>query len=289
MFYLQKVFAVMEGPCDREELKRLAQLLAAENIFFSYNQIRECFTQNSTQNLAQEQGALWLTDSPRTGKALLAAGQAVLALLREEKENGGFAGVLYACESLEGIDAEYLDKVFRRYHGIPWDILQTERCLLRETVEEDVEAFYEMYADPELTRYTEGLYPEMEEERQYIRDYRKNVYGFYNFGVWTVLAKKTGEIIGRAGLSIREGFEDPELGFVIAVPWQRRGIAYEICSAILEYGREELGFAQVQALVEPENGASLRLCERLGMTAAERLEIEGQAYIRMVKPLHNGR
>ncbi len=284
MFYLRKVAAVMEEPWDREEMGGLARSLSEEGIVFSCQGaagLREDFAQET----GEEPGVLWITDLPGLGRSLLEEGQAVLAFLRREKGNGDFVGVLFACEGWEGIDAQYLEKVYRRYQGIPWDILQTPRCLLRETVEDDVEAFYEMYRDPEITRYTEGLYPEREQERQYIRDYREKVYGFYHFGVWTVVSRETGEIIGRAGLSMREGFEDPELGFVIALPWQGKGIAYEICSAILDYARDELGFYQVQALVEPENGASLGLCGRLGMRTKERLELQGKRYVRMVKVL----
>lgn len=40
-------------------------------------------------------------------------------------------------------------------------------------------------------------------------------------------------VVGRAGVSHREGFPNPELVFLIGVPWQGRGYAAEVCGVIL--------------------------------------------------------
>ena len=159
--------------------------------------------------------------------------------------------------------------------GIPWDILTTERCLVRETSVEDLDAFYEIYAEPSVTQYTEGLYPERAQEEAWLKDYMENMYYFYNYGVWTICDKATGQIIGRAGFSNREGYEDPELGFVIGVPWQRQGYATEVCRALLKYGKVELGFERVQMLVMPGNETSLHLAENLGFQRLDQVTWKG--------------
>ena len=58
-------------------------------------------------------------------------------------------------------------------------------------------------------------FADKDKETQYIQDYIKNVYEFYGFGMWTVVEKASGQVIGRAGVSYREGFSLPELGFMI--------------------------------------------------------------------------
>lgn len=224
-------------------------------------------------------GIVRVTDSAACCKKALEQKMAVLALLTQENREEDFTGVLYACEDPAAIDTEFLMKVYQRYHGLPWEILTTERCLVRETTEADVDSFYEMYADPQITRYTEGLFPEREKERQYVRDYIRNVYSFYGFGIWTILDRRTGAVIGRAGLTMREGFEDPEIGFVIASHRQREGLATEVCGAILEYGRTELEFQKIRALVLPDNTASLKLCDRLGMRDEEEITVGGVRYL----------
>ena len=189
----------------------------------------------------RESETLYVTDSSRKAREHLQQGEPVMALLTAENQGEGFVGVKYLSMHLTEISADYLDKVYRRYAGIPWDILETERCFLRETTESDVDAFYEIYADPSITAYMENLYPDREQELAYTRDYIKNVYELYGHGVWTVCLKETGQVIGRAGLSFREGFEDAELGFVIGVTWQGRGIATEVCRAVLEFGARDWG------------------------------------------------
>ena len=191
---------------------------------------------------------------------------------------GGFQGISYAVTDIEDLDENYLERIWQRYRGIPWRICETVRCLVRESVLEDVDSFYQIYRDKEITEYMEDLYKDREKERQYIRDYIEKVYAFYGFGMWTVCLKETGEVIGRAGLSMREGFEEPELGYVSGKTWQRQGIAEEVCREILNYAGSELGLEQIRALMHPENAASERLCHRLGFCYEREIEVDGIFY-----------
>ena len=152
---------------------------------------------------------------------------------------------------------------------------------------EDVDAFYRIYKEPSITFYMEDLFKEPEEEREYTREYIKKIYGFYGYGLWSIVGKESKTIIGRAGISWREGFDIPELGFVIAVPYQHKGYAYEVCHAILEYGKVELRFEEVQALIKKGNEASVRLCTKLGFVRRDSVEDKGKAYERYVVELNN--
>lgn len=270
MYYLQKVEIILKGNEYRSKFLSIVQKLIAEGMKVGYEQTRSTHT-------------LLITDSSFYAGKAVTEGRAVLAFLHEGNYEQNFNGVRYAFEEPEELDVDYLEQVYRRYAGLPWDILDTRRCHLRETTEEDVDDFYRIYAEPSITQYMEDLYREVEQEKEYTRKYIQNVYGFYGFGVWTVIKRDTGEVIGRAGLSYREGFEEPELGFVIGVPWQRQGYALEVCKAVLRYGREQFGFEKVQAMVEPENEASLHLCSKLGMIAEGTEVLQKKRYIRLVK------
>lgn len=272
------MFIVTQNSCD---VKR------AGGIKVSYlSRIQVPLSRNDTglpeQNDVGDRPALYVTDDIETARELRDIGQAVLIWLHEGNREQDFSEFLYAVEDPIGLEPEYVDKVYRRLKGLPWNILETERCLIRETTPEDVEDFYRIYSDPAITRYMENLYPEIEQEKQYIREYIEKVYTFYEFGVWTVVERVGGAVIGRAGFAYREGYPEPELGFIIGVPWQRRGYAEEVCRAILKYGWETLGFQQVQAMVEPENTASLRLCEKLGFVEKGRAKVNGKRYVRLV-------
>lgn len=229
------------------------------------------------------QSTLFVTDCHEVAQKLSTAGFPVLGILRKENKDASFSGVRYLAEGWESITPSYLERVYRRCRGLPWQILETKRCILRETVEADVDAFYRIYEEPSITAFMENLFADREEELRYTADYRKNMYEFYGYGIWSVILKETGEVIGRAGLDMRRGFEEPELGFVIGVLWQRRGIAEEVCRAILRYGEEELGFTRVQALTEQENRASLALLKKLGFVFAGVYEEMGKEYLRYIK------
>lgn len=231
---------------------------------------------------SMEESVLYVTDDAEVAERLQDRGEAVLIYLNDGNRDRDFSGFLYAVEDPQSLEPDFVEKVYRRMKGLPWNILETERCLIRETTPEDVDAFYRIYSDPAITKYMEGLYPDVEQEKQYIREYIEKIYSFLEFGVWTVVEKDRGEVIGRAGFAYREGYDEPELGFIIGVPWQRQGYAEEVCRAILKYGWETLKFIRVQVLVEPENEASLHLCRRLGFQEKERVNLQGKQYVRLL-------
>ena len=228
------------------------------------------------------EAALYITDEAHIAKALQKQGKAVLVYLHSGNVDQDFSQFLFAVEDPEELEPEYIERVYRRLKDLPWYIVDTERCRIRETRPEDVEAFYQIYSEPSITRYMEGLYPEKEQERQYIREYIDKIYTFYGYGVWTVVERCSGKVIGRAGFSNREGFEDPELGFIIGVPWQRKGYAMEVCQGIIEYGWTALAFEQVQVLVEPGNLSSLNLCEKLGFQYQKDVFLKEKRYHQLI-------
>ncbi len=229
-------------------------------------------------NTAALHGVLWVSDDAETARRLRDGGEAVLAYLHEGNRDQDFSDFFYGVEDPESLEEDYIEKVYRRLKKLPWNILETKRCLIRETTPDDVDDFYRIYSDPAITEFMEALYPEVEQEKEYVREYIEKFYTFYEFGVWTVVEKESGTVIGRAGFSCREGYEDPELGFIIGVPWQRHGYAWEVCRAIMDYGWEVLGFERVQAIVETENEASLTLCDKLGFEAVQEITMGDRPY-----------
>ena len=236
-----------------------------------------------SEGATPRRNTLFVTDAPQVAKKLLTANFPVLGILLKENEDASFSGVQYLAEGWESINPSYLEKVYRRCCGLPWQILETKRCILRESIEADVDAFYQIYAEPSITAFMEDLFADREEELRYMAAYRENMYEFYGYGIWSVVLKETGEVIGRAGFDMRAGFAEPELGFVIGVLWQGRGLAEEVCRAILRYGEEDLGFTKVQALTEQENTASLALLEKLGFVFDGAYEEMGKEYLRYIR------
>ncbi|MDE6662063.1 MAG: GNAT family N-acetyltransferase [Lachnospiraceae bacterium] len=239
----------------------------------------DCF---SSELKAENIPTLYITDNPLYHKFLCDNSLPVIVYLHDNNRDKIFSYAEYAIENIDEIEYESLKLAYQRLTGQPWTILETNRCIIRESTLDDVDSFYEIYAEPSITQYMENLYTDKDEEIAYIQDYIKNVYAFYGYGMWTVLDKAGMEIIGRAGINWREGFDIPELGFVIAVPFQRQGYAYEICSAIIEYGHKELGFTAFQVLIMEGNKISKMLCEKLGFTYVEKVFLDDIQYDRMI-------
>lgn len=232
-----------------------------------------------------KEGLLVISDNPMTVKELASAGFCVTGFYHEKNRNKMFEGVSYAVSDVDELTTRSYVEVYCRLAGIPWDILETERLYVRESTVEDVADFYRIYSEPSITDYVEDLFENPDEERAYIEDYIRHMYGFYGFGMWTVIEKSENRIIGRAGLDTREGYDLPELGFVMEKAYQRKGYAEEVCRAILAYAKEALLFDKVQALVEEANVASMCLLVKLGFSHHREVIEKGKTYRLMIKEL----
>ena len=222
--------------------------------------------------------ALFVVDSMLIAEDLIKSGCYVIGFAHDGNSDEKFNGLKYVFTDIDMVEEDSFVKAYQRAAHLPWTVLETERCIIRETTVDDVDDFYRIYADPEMTRYIEGLFENPEDEKRYTKDYIDKVYGLMGFGTWTVIAKENEEIIGRAGFSVRRGFDNVELGFLIATPYQRQGYAYEVCKAIMEYGRDVLQFGTVQTFVKKENEVSVHLCKKLGFEVVDEQDIEENIY-----------
>ncbi|MCR4762181.1 MAG: GNAT family N-acetyltransferase [Lachnospiraceae bacterium] len=221
---------------------------------------------------------LYLADDPQIAGRLRERQGKVVGFLHDKNRQEAFPGLSFVFDDVDEVDADSYRKAWERLSGIPWTILHTDRITVRETTLSDIDDFYRIYRDPSMTEYQEGLFDDPEDEKRYMEDYIRRIYGMFGFGVWTLVNTAENRIIGRAGFSIRRGFDDIELGFMIARPDQGKGYAYEACEAIMRYGQQVLLLPRVQALVKEGNQASVHLCEKLGFERLEEVRIEEDIY-----------
>lgn len=210
-------------------------------------------------------------------------GIAVMAYENSHMPHQTYSGVDMIVEGFEEVDAGFLEKVYQRYHHIPWKIAQTKRTVIRELELNDIDKLFELYADGEICKYTEDLYP-YEEELEFQRAYINHMYRFYGYGMWLVFSKETGELIGRAGLEHREYNDETELelGYVIGTKYQRQGYATEVCQAVINIATEITDFPRINCLIEAENKASIGLAEKLGFSHMKDMELDGKRMSRYI-------
>ncbi len=179
-------------------------------------------------------------------------------------------------EGFEEVDEEFFLRIWQRYYRKPWTILTTERCVVRELELSDLDALFELYENPKMTEYMEGLYP-YEEEKAYQKAYIECMYRFFGYGMWLVFEKTTGKLIGRAGIEHREELDGAlELGYAIHPDYQRQGYATEVCKAIIAYAFDELGFEEICCLIEKENRASILFAAHLGFHFQKEMMLNGK-------------
>ncbi len=190
-------------------------------------------------------------------------------------------------EGFEEVDYDFLERVYQRHHHLPWTVIETRRCLLREITLDDLDRLYELYRPAEITFFMEGLKEKRKEEEEYTKAYIENMYRFYGYGMWVVIDKASGELIGRAGIDHLEVEDEvqPEMGYMIGVDYQRQGYATEVCQGVVEYIKEATEFTAVYCLIQKENNISIHLAEKLGFHWDKNVLCNGKEMQRYVKIL----
>lgn len=189
-----------------------------------------------------------ISDEQEALQAAYAAGRAIIGIWGDR--NVDFSHCLYLVTDPEDADEKLLEGAVRRHLGLPWLIGETSRLLIREFSKHDP---VETEADS-LTGDSEEIFSSLLKRNAYI----DHQYRFCECGIWAVLDKKTGEIVGKAGLT------DGELSYHIYKPFRGRRYALECCEKILDYARTELELSEVFIKVRKENAPSIYLAEKLG-------------------------
>lgn len=163
---------------------------------------------------------------------------------------------LCSCE-----DQDFLEKMCQRKHSLPWKIAEDEEIYLRELSLQD------------LSLVPEKLRPSMEKAESYIN----TMYYIWGFGIWLIVRKSDGAVIGRAGLGTREDEGEDlcyDLGYEILEPYRRKGYGRRAAGLVIEYAKKELFLERLALYVSEENIASINLARSLGFSLVDEMEKE---------------
>ncbi|MCR5491271.1 MAG: GNAT family N-acetyltransferase [Bacilli bacterium] len=145
-------------------------------------------------------------------------------------------------------------------------ILETERLLLREMTDEDFDALKRVISDPETMKY----YPEPYNDDGVHRwiNWCKASYEKRGFGLWAVIYKPTGEMIGDCGVSMQfiDDEDRPEIGYHLRKDYHRQGLGKEASQAVRDYFFAHFDFDEVYSYMDVNNLPSSKTAEANGMT-----------------------
>lgn len=142
-------------------------------------------------------------------------------------------------------------------------IFETERTYIREFIPEDEQALMDLFADPLVVQHMNIPLKKVPGTlRRDLRDYKS-----HGFGMWAVIYKKTGELIGRAGGSPvdYEGKVCADIGWAITQALWHQGYGWEIAQGVVNHLHNGLNIAVLIGRAAPQNKAALRIIEKLGM------------------------
>lgn len=149
-------------------------------------------------------------------------------------------------------------------------ILETERLYLRELIQADYNDLCKILQDEETMYAYEGAFSDRE-VREWL-DRQISRYRRWGFGLWAVVLKESGEVIGQCGLTMQpwKGREVLEIGYLFQRAYWHQGYATEAARACRKYAFEVLDAGEVCSIIRDTNTASQKVALRNGMKAADR-------------------
>jgi RimJ/RimL family protein N-acetyltransferase len=168
----------------------------------------------------------------------------------------------------------------RAHHALKEDLVQagpvwadgyeceTDRLLLRRWRADDLEDLEAVFAKPEVWWYPDRRGRNAGETRAFL-DRRIDLWRDRGWSHWAVEHREDGRVIGFLGLEpptfLPEVMPTVEVGWRLDPDYWGRGLATEGGRAALRFGFDVLGVDEIVSIYEPENVASGRVMQRIGM------------------------
>lgn len=148
-------------------------------------------------------------------------------------------------------------------------VCESERIFLRLYTQADFAALHKIVSDKEtMVAWGQGF---SKKESQEWLDKQLAHYQKYNFGIWAIVEKQSGKIIGNAGLNHTEinlkgkTQEVVEIGYLLHRDFWNKGYGSEAARICVKYGFETLGLEEVYCLIKEDNLSSLKVAKKLSM------------------------
>jgi [ribosomal protein S5]-alanine N-acetyltransferase len=145
------------------------------------------------------------------------------------------------------------------------NILETPRLILREFVTDDGDALALVLSDADTMRFYPAPLDKAAVKEWIARNRRR--YAKDGHGLWAIVSRSTGELIGDCGLTTQtvDHADEIEIGYHVRRDCWCQGFATEAARACREYGFAKLSVERLISIIRPENLPSRRVAEKIGM------------------------
>ncbi len=157
--------------------------------------------------------------------------------------------------------------------------LETKRLLLRTMTIDDVDDLLRIFSDPKVMASFGGM---LFERPQMVRWVERNLshQNEHGYGLFSIIIKEDGELIGDCGLEHMtiDGSQEVEIGYDVRSDYWNRGLATEAARAVRDFAFRDLNLDGVISLIRPENVASRKVAEKIGMTKEREILRDDRTY-----------
>ena len=144
-------------------------------------------------------------------------------------------------------------------------IFETERLIVRQLQQDDFQDLAQILKNPQVMYAYERTCSD--EDVQIWLDRQRQRYQQYGFGLWALILKESGEMVGQAGLSMQPYKERDvlEIGYLLKEKFWHCGYASEAAAGCRDYAFQQLQAERVYSMIKVDNLPSIRVAERIGM------------------------
>lgn len=153
--------------------------------------------------------------------------------------------------------------------------IKTARLTLRSFTLQDAEPLHHILSIPGVLEYFPNPDPPDLKHVQNLVQRRIDHWGDHDYGWWAVEPNGKGELIGWSGLQYLPETDEIEIGYLLSKPYWGKGLATESAIAGLDYGFNSLGIEKIIGIVHPENVASQKVLEKIGLRFQEQTDYFG--------------
>ena len=157
-------------------------------------------------------------------------------------------------------------------------VLETERLILRRLSVDDGAFILGLLNDPAWLRFIGDKGVRNLEDARNILTGPMDMYARLGFGLYLTERKLDSAPVGICGLIKRDALEDVDIGFAFLPDFRRKGYAREAAAAVMEHARSSFGLRRLVAITSPDNEASIRLLEKLGLRFEATVSLAGDSH-----------
>lgn len=162
-------------------------------------------------------------------------------------------------------------------------VLDTERLRLRWFAPTDAGFILQLLNEPSwIANIGDRNVHTLTEAEAWITDRLIAGYHRQGFGFWAVERLADDALVGMCGLIKRDTLPEVDVGYAFLPAYWGQGYAREVAAASLAYARDVVGLSRVLAITGPDNVASARVLEAIGMRYLDTRVLEGETRLTRV-------